>query len=432
MKSANGIQWERTWTAQECVLAPSATVMYGGMTAPWNMFAGAAKVHKRNTAWVDVSPPGFSTLRVSADPLDNLSRLILQIEAPRSLLNAGKPLCPLQALQQFHVRHATDPRDKVFGLLGLMDDAIIDPDYRMSTLDVFLNTAMGIILSTRRLDILKGARLSNTPGLPTWCTDWGTTQDHAEWQRIRCLGLYNACAGARGFIDFHRSVNDAGPARILEVQGLVLDTVESVLPGAGPEQGTARWKVVHRQWADGVAEEVSSSDSFWMSLCGGLLYVAGEDGFRLATSADRKHYVSWTTDDSAKMNRKTRFMEIGNEAVVVSRTSIHRNEFFHAMQTMTTGRRMFTTRDGRLGIGPGSTTPGDEVAVLAGSSVPLLLRREKTMAFWAGTHNNKSTGEKAIAHASCFTVVGDIYVPGIMEGEAVVSMLGLMATIYLI
>lgn len=60
-------------------------------------------------------------------------------------------------------------------------------------------------------------------------------------------------------------------------------------------------------------------------------------------------------------------------------------------------RTLFRTRKGYLGIGAQSLRPSDEVWVLAGASVPFILRR----------------GEDEF-----YELVGEVYLHGVMHGEA--------------
>lgn len=67
------------------------------------------------------------------------------------------------------------------------------------------------------------------------------------------------------------------------------------------------------------------------------------------------------------------------------------------MLTICKRRCLFFTESGLLGLGPGNLRPGDEVFALAGARVPYVLRKAD------------GPGE--------FTLLGDAYVHGIMQGE---------------
>ncbi|KAK5654667.1 hypothetical protein OQA88_6990 [Cercophora sp. LCS_1] len=419
--------WRRTWIVQECLLPKKAVLMYGALSAPWEMLAGAAKVHMSNRAWVDIS-------RATTDPLDRLSSLILRIEAPRTLMTARGHLQPLQALQQFHIQRATDPRDKVFGILGLLAQPLLKPDYEMTNLEVFYLTALRIISLTGRLNILKGSRSSTVSGLPTWCTDWGTEQDEAEWQRIKCLNLYNASGGVSGPIHLHK----AGNVRVSEVPGTSVDEVRHVLHLPAPADGDGRWRAAYSQWVEEL-KPIGLSKQLWLSLCGGLLSVDGgrepnEGGFRRATPADKRFFSGWIFDDTAKIHRKTRvfglFDSMENIEPDQNQRVSRESEFFDAMQAMTARREIFVTQFGRIGVGPLGTKAQDKVVVLAGTSVPFLLRDFGIISCARSTVQKNFPPQKGSVlnpgpacekEHFCFKVLGDVYIPGLMDGEALKS-----------
>jgi hypothetical protein len=73
--------------------------------------------------------------------------------------------------------------------------------------------------------------------------------------------------------------------------------------------------------------------------------------------------------------------------------------FLNYIQRCCPGRRFYTTRSGRFGIGPRILKKGDLCSVLFGSEIPFTLRQ---------------TGEK-----SSYKLLGEAYVEGVMHGEVV-------------
>lgn len=75
----------------------------------------------------------------------------------------------------------TDPRDKLFGLLGLMgtpvnDDPSLQPDYTTSVVEVCRRFAGYAIASTRSLHILHSVGTKRTLcELPSWVPDWSVS-----------------------------------------------------------------------------------------------------------------------------------------------------------------------------------------------------------------------------------------------------------------
>jgi hypothetical protein len=86
----------------------------------------------------------------------------------------------LELLIHLREHEATDERDKVFSVLGLLDTSLEDlgvlPDYQDSSLNIFKKTAVSIIESSKNLDVL-GVCSTNQfsdfcPALPSWVPDW--------------------------------------------------------------------------------------------------------------------------------------------------------------------------------------------------------------------------------------------------------------------
>lgn len=82
----------------------------------------------------------------------------------------------LQLLINTNACHATEPRDKVFALFGIVDSAQehgLIADYMMDTEEVYTGITLHIIKSSRKLDVLaycSGEK--NVLSLPSWVPDW--------------------------------------------------------------------------------------------------------------------------------------------------------------------------------------------------------------------------------------------------------------------
>lgn len=73
-------------------------------------------------------------------------------------------------------RKSEDPRDRIYAVQGLMKDVLnplLRPDYEKSVEEVYSNTARHIIASERSLNVICGQRQEGRlPGLPTWVHDF--------------------------------------------------------------------------------------------------------------------------------------------------------------------------------------------------------------------------------------------------------------------
>lgn len=91
----------------------------------------------------------------------------------------------------FSVRKAkaTDPRDKVYGMLGLLPQEIathIQPDYSKATSQVFLELATAILRRCERLDeLLSWCSFNEESTLPSWVPDWQFTHERRHLRRFR-------------------------------------------------------------------------------------------------------------------------------------------------------------------------------------------------------------------------------------------------------
>lgn len=101
--------------------------------------------------------------------LPNIETLNLMRDlVSREVLSLGDVLASLR------LSRATDPRDMVYGLLGLVPNCSIRPDYAKATIqDVYLNLVEYCIKEEKSLDIITLCRQSSsTMELPSWVPDW--------------------------------------------------------------------------------------------------------------------------------------------------------------------------------------------------------------------------------------------------------------------
>ncbi|KAH8589519.1 heterokaryon incompatibility protein-domain-containing protein, partial [Bisporella sp. PMI_857] len=131
--------WRRVWVVQELIVSRDAIVLLGSATLPWSTV-----IH--------------GILAAAAD----LPTTIFFYERLRNHRNMPGALAlwiytALHLLTRFKNFRATDPRDKVYGLLGIVNSYLdplgIMPDYRWTLEKCYIHTATKIIAQTRNLDI---------------------------------------------------------------------------------------------------------------------------------------------------------------------------------------------------------------------------------------------------------------------------------------
>jgi len=163
--------WTRCWVIQEFFLARNAIFMCGDDEIGSDIFFQGMVLA---TFYADKGFVGRSE-RLSAALSIYLGRSsFLTNEYP----SHGEPL--LELLLMFRPRLATDARDKLYGLLGLigpeqLNSLNIEVDYNLSVEQTYVNCAASILSSMGNLDILatdKPTESSFQGRIPSWVPDW--------------------------------------------------------------------------------------------------------------------------------------------------------------------------------------------------------------------------------------------------------------------
>jgi hypothetical protein len=156
-------EWlERLWTIQEVVVAKNATVVCGSHSLPWQSLEKAAQ---------EITILGSRFLEVGCLYFTQLGheRIFRITECSR---NRGLfPILQAAQANNFHrlAVHATDHRDRLFGLMGIVDDAQdIDVDYAKDCKEVYRSWVTRHIRRAGTLDVLSICADSNSRCLPSW------------------------------------------------------------------------------------------------------------------------------------------------------------------------------------------------------------------------------------------------------------------------
>ncbi|KAL6354755.1 hypothetical protein LRP88_12100 [Fusarium phalaenopsidis] len=372
--------------------------------------------------------PHLRKLGLAMRPIDQL----------RSERREGPEISLWTALGVTRSRFATDDRDRVFGVLGLVNSWMrepITPNYRAKTEEVFTLATLDEVLATNSLSPLHFPLQKDVyPDVPSWVIDW-TAGSNVSLR----LNVYQWTQGH--YLQFYVSHKQPSHVvardnnRVLEVKGRQCDRVALVGPTC--KHGLPKDKrSVYCQWFKLFELDSNPSrlyktgepyfDAFWKCLCWDL--VLSVDG-----PAEKAHFRRFkgTTDSYeafvafAPVSPYSVFHPEGlspedREAAVrfdprfdidqYAGTREHTPETFITEQLIggiTLNTAMFMTESGYLGLGPAETQVGDEVWCLFGSWMPFVLRpTEKTREVVAGE------GEKPL-----YSVMGICYVHGAMDGE---------------
>lgn len=429
--------YQRIWTLQETVLAKSVTYICGlhvfangeldGFIRSFILhFSGQMCCNLNNVTMV----VGMKNLAGLMGPFVNQMTEMVYVADNRGTL----PF--LDIASKFRHRQATDPRDKVFGLLDLTHDVPKDIiSYKYSVADIYAKATMHIIAETRNLDVLSHVlppslgcmEHGKDTELPSWAPDWSDFYRFEYW-RLRSVisrqsyaGFFNAC-GQNSTPYWHKS-SDSQPMKLI-LNGFQCGTIcqmgSSCRPSNGKDSGSweynvlAEWREmlnvdrepeqVYRPIIDREQGQVSSTgmlDAFWRTLFANIDPQRSEPNkTQEADGHTRDVHDKWWWDclvhtKYKKMPGAGRQLDEHTFQVVAD----------HVIQ-MTAGRKFVMSDTGLIGIASENVQPGDQIWVLNGGKVPLILRP-------------RADAQREENHDNEYLLVGDSYVHGIMNGEFV-------------
>lgn len=415
--------WNRLWTAQETVLAPKATLIYGCEMQDWATLVDACDTFFRHETSCCKSKSESHPYSSDRELLWRLGNTVKNVETFRTqrLPHFAKDEILLHVLTVFRSRDTTEPRDKVYGLLGLcrsdraqIPDAIT-PDYSLTTLQVYRQVVLHCIENDGHFGILQ-CRLCNAgTSLPSWIPNWELcdpqpdSQMPFDWQM---WALYRATKNER-----------SPPSRlftstVLTLRGFLHDTVVTTghsLNRAPLDRETGadccniweEWKntinLPQCQW-DNYAGGGTLKDAFWRTTV--LNTYGNYTGHELRICSQQGHH-RWKRGVAA-----FRFESRLSSSEYIGKwqsTPWHRyhKALYHTHAQTACNQRFFVTQKGYIGLGPTGTAVGDEVFLLVGGSSPFILRPDEG-----------STIPQDVPFIKIHKLLGPAYVHGIMDGEA--------------
>ena len=148
----NQLWFTRAWIVQEVSVAKSALLIYGRQERDGEIFSNGIEA--------GLCKGGFQTVYLDILRTEDIQYL-RALSSVRNTIVQSFPVGELfNLLIQFRRRHATNPRDKGFSLLGMIDGSFeelrLQPDYHLSIMEVYSKTAAAIISKLSNLDILGG------------------------------------------------------------------------------------------------------------------------------------------------------------------------------------------------------------------------------------------------------------------------------------
>jgi len=141
--------WSRVWIIQEITVASTVVMLYGDLDFPWTELASALKEFLKYSAQErDESEIDVSEIEIGASHL---------LKFREHWIDTNKPITLLQAMLWTLHTKATDPRDKIFALLGLCHDGfrlVPIPNYKQPLESIISEMSRLSFSRTRSLDLM--------------------------------------------------------------------------------------------------------------------------------------------------------------------------------------------------------------------------------------------------------------------------------------
>lgn len=362
----------RLWIWQEVLLAADrAQIICGAKRMTWLALRKALVCLRRRREPENVR--GF------AQTVERSWR-ICQLQGESGLLDLSLPY----VLHQTRNAQCSDQRDRIYAVLNLVPESLrlgIQPDYNKSVFDVFWDVTIG---DFKRGDasLLTHCELSDgTRYMPSWIPNWSDPKV--------CVRIWAPRACWRSRLD--ATILDD---HVLAIKGVCAARITShfpVLPDRNPPfERDHDWLmntiIIARAFLRLVPDDLKD-EMICRTLCNNLFTDRFEprDGAYLDFQETIAQFLE-LTDKTIKVSSKTLESSAAYEKVV---------------RQQARGRALIITDNGRsVGLAPQECRENDYVVVLLGCQSPLILRQIEN-----GRH----------------IIVGECYVQGLMNGEALLG-----------
>ncbi len=409
--------WRRLWIMQEISLGRADTpVLCGQKSVPWEQLSRTFGLLNKTDEVINVFIA--NELKDAGREFDIVLWVNLLVVSEIQLLqDASLGHGNTNFYRLMHLARnvlATNTRDKIYGLVAVMDPSVaqaIEPDYTADITDVFIDFAKISIAQTGSLDIIRHRFPTEMPGLPAWVPDWNIEPSTSPLNFGNAT--YTASGSSKADVHFLPDSNDMSCKgfQIDEFDGMGAmwakgwssDTVGKSSGSANPygnfsaaREAIWRSMVVNRTLAhdpleadhsallavpslatskldshDSVMKELLASNVFdWCNL-----FLQGNADFRICGREMREYWLNQSPDEV--------------DASLLRDALMQRDR-------VNVRRRLVTTKKGYVGMALEAVEPGDVICVLLGCTVPMVLR---------------PAGDK-------YQVVGECYLHGLMEGQA--------------
>ncbi|KAL1854940.1 hypothetical protein Daus18300_011260 [Diaporthe australafricana] len=448
--------WSRLWVVQEVLHAQEIVVLCGSSRLPWDDYVRASMIFQSPDSVDKIrffNERSGNTRLVTSQHRLNPSQIlihhgpasILHIQRARELAREENRVddlhYTLHLMRLSRTKLASDPKDRVYGILGVLPRGLspeIRVNYNLTVKEIYVDFVEWWMKASGSLNIICDSihfppQISNA-NLPSWVPDWSydpTTQSLAS------LPLKFSASGESSSEYYFPDREDGRGPRLrnkLAIAGVRIGEISDHGTAVNTHCRAADYCMTFLQWRalllqhfdiDAGSESHSEDRRRRVALCEhqrsfcltlSLGQPVGTDRAKKDSkfldsekSWVEKCYSVFATVIKARLPRLPidedlmAFEEAGDDIKPDSPRQFLQDNFAEYMM----GRCFCITDSGSLGLGSGAMARGDVVVVPYGCSTPVLLRPE---GFGAPDADGQRVQE--------YRFVGDAYIDGHMYGEA--------------
>jgi Heterokaryon incompatibility protein (HET) len=414
----------RIWVLQEVAVAKTVYAIYGNRYIDWESFVEVLRIFISDKSSDSMSLLFSAGDNYSTRQVSNAPGFASIMTTTRQLLQQGKSLPLSTLLHATHGFKATDPRDKLFALMGISDSrscGSIRIDYTKDVSSLYRDTAHYMLIKEQNLSLLRTAGVGsarNLKDLPSWVPDWscssfagspgGTYMATKEkWPSVREVTI----RGTRDCNAIAITGKVLDKVRYLSTERVLTLNTNAVYEGNLVTERQYSWYVEMKELVEQHVPEMYATrqpkeEALWRTLIGDQ----GADGVRPASSEYGEYYRIWhrilaDIENFIACCKRNVLPPGFNTDQEVMEMIVRYTRFNSGFGQFNLGKRFCVTGNKYIGIVPPGTQPGDVICILFGADAPFVIREiPRAGSMWKS-----------------YSLVGDCYIHGIMDGEQLES-----------
>lgn len=439
--------WFRLWIIQEVVLGSSGTIIRcGDMSIDWGSFCHAIGflfdylwTLKDGLLKSEMRSKGLTSRAMSTKGLHLVHQDLWTLSHFEKEGTGRVGFARL--LDVAGSAHSRDARDRVYGLLGMIDPSIessLSLDYTTHPGEVYAEIAKLFIIHSGNLEAIREGNPWGSQNGPSWAADW-TWNGRLRHSRLEAPSGWNQFGPphlqiAKSTLQYHASgesrmqISNPTDRLHLVCRGFVVDKIDGL---TAREKGFTTWEresIIQPKQRNSIYGSVAdTAKALHRTLMGDreesdkelhetLLHLPSSfkdtlpEFQRLGWKwfCQRKgyyyRYEVWRRKNKHFWLGKQKLGDYFTDKIPEDASEEDFKEAYSCFDRVCKGRRFMTTETGYMGWAPDNiygtdenqTREGDMIAIIFGCSTPITIR----------------------PYGSKFQVLGGTYVQGLMEGEA--------------